>query len=497
MKKKKAPNSILYSLRVQYLVIIFVMATATLVVFVVGHFVTLEYGKIPDRLILFDRYIVALNDLSYDMEMVVRYEADERENSFLESRGRLLVAADDIREAFLESPLSRFAIDLWNMARTISNEGTSSVRLMVAGYDSAAVPIYENARRQHRLIHGYYYSSYQELLDLMSFERSRADVLRVSLSLVSLGIIAVLILTSLYLGLLFSRRITSPITTLTKTVSTAAVSETRIDSICHPAVDIVEVERLYDAYSRFSMRINRQFEKILRNAELSKRLHAEEIKNMRTLNLLKESELRALQSRINPHFMFNSVNMIRNVAYIEGATRSADLLEALGGFLRYNFDKMNKIVTLSDEIENVRDYLLLQSKRLGPRLSYEIKVQEEALTARMPCLVLQPLVENSVMHGIGTYLEDGEIQVAASLIGQRLQMEVVDNGLGLKQELIQELGEFVSSNSTEDDGKGIGLRNVISRLKLFFENDIVVSFESVPKEKTLITINIPIVREAA
>ena len=92
---------------------------------------------------------------------------------------------------------------------------------------------------------------------------------------------------------------------------------------------------------------------------------------------------------------------------MEGAEQTTDLLGSLGSFLRYHLDKFSKIVTIGDEVENVRDYFYLQSRRLGDRVRYEIQDDERAHASMIPCFIIQPLVENSIIHGVGKYVSDG------------------------------------------------------------------------------------------
>ena len=205
---------------------------------------------------------------------------------------------------------------------------------------------------------------------------------------------------------------------------------------------LVEVNQLQVAYNRFIKRINRQFGQVKKTMALERRLLEEEAKGLRVQNMLKISELKVLQSQINPHFLFNTLNMIASNAYLEGAEQTVGMIGLLGSYLRYNLDNANKTVSIQDEIENARDYLEIQKKRLGDRLDYHIQMDEQCAHAQLPCLILQPLVENSVSHGLRDRLEGGCIWVGALKNGARVQISVKDNGTGISPEELERLNHL-------------------------------------------------------
>ena len=227
-----------------------------------------------------------------------------------------------------------------------------------------------------------------------------------------------------------------------------------------------EIGRLAGAFNAMLTTIQRQIVDLQATNELKARLHEEELKGQRMRTLVKESELQALQSRINPHFLFNTLNIICQMAYSERATASAALIEALSAMLRYIMADSSKPVSIQDEIRNVRDYIYIQNLRFGRRISFALTYAEEVEAVMVPRLIIQPLVENAINHGVKTYVQDAVIEIGVEPIEDRIRIRVADNGIGMGPE---RLGAVRASlDGRAQDGGGIGLRNIHERLKLFF-----------------------------
>lgn len=194
----------------------------------------------------------------------------------------------------------------------------------------------------------------------------------------------------------------------------------------------------------------------------------------------KQAEYLALQNQINPHFLYNTLEAIRADALIAGVDQIADTTEALATFFRYTITDVERLVTLSDELENVEDYFTIQKFRFGDRMNLELELNdEELLSARMPRLVLQPLVENAVAHGLEEKTGEGTVKVVVESSRNVLYIYVKDDGVGMDTEQMEKLNEiFSAQNRTRKrfgDGRnrkgGIALPNVNSRIKLLFGED--------------------------
>lgn len=197
--------------------------------------------------------------------------------------------------------------------------------------------------------------------------------------------------------------------------------------------------------------------------------------NVQILN--KQTELTALQSQINPHFLYNTLETIRGQALIDDNIEIAKMVEALSAFFRYSISRKGNLVTLRDELVNIENYMLIQRYRFNNRFSLEVIVDEEdeqAYDFLIPRLIIQPVVENAIFHGLEEKLEDGKVIIEIIVTDQNLILTISDNGKGMDSDKLKELNFRIQSDDMElDDGKnhntrntGIGLPNIHKRIQL-------------------------------
>ena len=203
-----------------------------------------------------------------------------------------------------------------------------------------------------------------------------------------------------------------------------------------------------------------------------------------------KSELNALQSQINPHFLYNTLDII--VWAIEKGKKDEALrvVSALGKFFRISLSKGKNLITVRDEIEHVRNYLMIQQIRYRDKFVFTIDAEEETLDLTTIKLVLQPIVENAIYHSID-YMSDGDglIEIKAAIEDGLLRLSVSDNGLGMTPDVVEKL---LKTPSQSKRGSGIGLKNVNDRIILYFGSDYGVTIESEPDEGTVVTLRMPV-----
>lgn len=222
----------------------------------------------------------------------------------------------------------------------------------------------------------------------------------------------------------------------------------------------------------------------------------------------KQAEYLALQNQINPHFLYNTLEGIRSEALIAGVDSIAEMTEALATFFRYTISQVNHLVTLEDELANIENYYYIQQFRFGDKLALSIEYdhddemhQLDILKYRLPKLTLQPIVENSIYHGIERKIGKGHLKIKISLSDERLRIRVSDDGLGMEEEKLQEVNEKLRSISgdemTEPAGKkgGIAIVNVNNRIRLLFGEEYGISVYSNVGAGTDVVIDLPIVTE--
>jgi sensor histidine kinase YesM len=183
---------------------------------------------------------------------------------------------------------------------------------------------------------------------------------------------------------------------------------------------------------------------------------------------LKDAQLKYLQAQINPHFLFNTLNAGAQLAMMEGADRTYEYVQTVADFFRYNVQSQKRDVTIREEVTLVDNYIQILNVRFSGDIGYEKQVDERLLDYVMPSMILQPIVENAVNHGIREMAGEGKIFLKIYREDGNICISIRDNGKGISQETIDQLlnGEF-SHIEDSYDNNGIGMDNVISRLRLF------------------------------
>ncbi len=250
-----------------------------------------------------------------------------------------------------------------------------------------------------------------------------------------------------------------------------------------------EFQEFAEAFNRMTQIIRIQMKKLAETADIKERLAEVEIENLRMFGELQKSHLDFLQSRVNPHFLFNTLNMISSLASLENAEQCARLTENTAAFLRYNLDNIKKTVTLRGELKNLKEYVEIQKCRYGDRYQYFFEVDEECLDFRMPCMILQPLVENAIQHGIPMKISGGYVRITVCRAEDRILLKVRDNGIGMTGEQIREVYEDFREHRMANEH--IGLRNIFRRLQLFYHEDVEIELENM-KPGLEIRISLPI-----
>lgn len=231
-----------------------------------------------------------------------------------------------------------------------------------------------------------------------------------------------------------------------------------------------EFEVLAEEFNHMQSLIQKQMLALAESAKDKEKIATMEKDNLRMYGKLQKNNLDFLQSRINPHFLFNTLNMINAQARIENADKTADLIETTAIFLRYNLDNITKTVKMRQEIQNLKDYITIQKCRYGDRFHFHLNINEAVYEQAMPCMILQPLVENAISHGVGSMVSGGSVEIFAERIGNRVVLHVMDNGQGMNDEQIEQMYQNLKDNN--EFSKHIGIRNIYRRLQLFYNNEV-------------------------
>ncbi len=210
----------------------------------------------------------------------------------------------------------------------------------------------------------------------------------------------------------------------------------------------------------------------------------------------RQEQLNALQSQINPHFLYNTLDTIRGLALEHGVYDVADIVATLSSMFKYSMDYANCMVAVSDELEHLNSYLKIQSLRFPNKFTYEKQIDCDYNILRqvqMPKLMLQPIVENAFSHGLKKVTSGGKIELQLTASNFDFQICIRDNGVGMDDTQVLELNRrFLTAETSGLGGSGIALYNINSRIKLYCGEKYGLHIASTPGYGTEVTLSLPL-----
>ena len=339
--------------------------------------------------------------------------------------------------------------------------------LVAAGYDDGSREEVFNGTRQTVVTKTVGYTGWK-LVGVIKGTGISLNMLKTRLFIVFviLLIIFIVILINSYI----SFRVTNPIRELEKSVK--ALEEGNLDADIYMGGSY-EVQHLGKSVQDMKFRIKGLMQDIVNEHEEKRK-----------------SEFDSLQAQINPHFLYNTLDIIVWQIENEKQSEAVHTVTALARFFRLSLGKGKNIVTVKDEIDHVKNYLMIQHMRFKNKFDYEFDIAEDVLELPSLKLMLQPLVENAIYHGMEFMDGDGMITVKAWREEDELYLSVADNGLGMTEDKVEMIltGKSTSGNGR---GSGIGVKNVNERIKLYFGEAYGLTIDSEPDEGTTVIIHLP------
>lgn len=279
----------------------------------------------------------------------------------------------------------------------------------------------------------------------------------------------------------FTSSIIDPIRKLAKSADEVAKGNFEIETLEIRSSD--EIGVVTKAFNKMVASIREYIEQIKENMEHERKMQEKEL---RIESTLKEAQLKYLQTQINPHFLFNTLNAGAQLAMMEEAEKTYDYIQNTAEFFRYNVREGNTTVKLADEISLIDHYIYILNVRFSGDIKYEKDIDESLTEIMMPSMILQPIVENSINHGIKEMEGKGRITLRVYSEDDNVCISVKDNGIGMTQEMIDKVlsGELTEEEKAAPVGAhGIGMDNVIKRLRLFTDREDSVSIKSEGEDK--------------
>jgi len=303
-----------------------------------------------------------------------------------------------------------------------------------------------------------------------------------------LFLLAAILLLAILGGTLYTKIIYGPICTMVENTRRLKMGEyvlERVDT-CLSELDI-----LSESFSEMARSMKENVDTLKEKARLEYALLKQENDNLAMKSLVTEVELHALQAQINPHFLFNTLSMISKSAYISGDVSTSELMEKLSEFLRYALDKADKTSTLYEEIESLKNYLFIQQRRFSAHIQFVLDVEPDIPNIHIPAVVLQPLVENAILHGAGPVTGCVTISVRVLRVQDRIAIHVEDTGAGIPPDMLETLVSSLRLGIQGSSGS-IGLSNVYRRLQMYFGSDLQFNIDSEENCGTIVTLVIPV-----
>ncbi|WP_059104377.1 sensor histidine kinase [Shouchella shacheensis] len=467
-------SSIRAKLLLCFLVFILLFNIVSIAIYMSSNRLTNEYDTSFERFLLYNDVSQHANELYEHTRAYVSERGEEQLNAYFEKRADIKWNVERLRaeqgeEAFhLSTYISLIETHVQNSEITIGfvlREDVEGYTAFLQETQNTAVYIQEDTLGLIDFGLTEYQSMYRDL-------QSRNEAFRTFAVFLFATTACLAILAAFW----FSGGIHKPVQALSsaaKEVSKGNFSGTPVKIESND-----EMKLLGDAFNRMRTDINAYVEEMKEKAEMSR--------------LMNELEFKHLQNQMNPHFLFNTLNTVSKMAYLENAHTTSELMDSVSRLLRYNLGSADKAVPLKDEVDVVRSYFHIQQTRFQERIDFQIEMEEEALDVNVPRLVLQPLVENACIHGVESLEEGGTITLRIFTQGPYTIVEVADNGIGMTQKQV----EAVFARSVEEaahvgHSTQIGMANVRRRLQLFYQQEHLFDVRSTLREGTVIRLYLP------
>lgn len=338
---------------------------------------------------------------------------------------------------------------------------------------------YDKATQIYGYLQSYIYSLNNMVLQTSSESYSLLRAMLRTLELVSMAVLAVITIINLLITLTFIREATAPMKDLVE--EAGEIGRGNFDVPALKAQSDDELGVVSSAFNEMVVSIRGYVDRLRESMENANRMKERELL-MDTH--LKEAELKYLQAQINPHFLFNTLNAGAQLSMMEGADRTYRYLQNVAAFFRSKTNREKQVTTLADEIALVDNYIYIINVRFSGSISYEKHVDEDLVNVSIPSMILQPIIENAINHGVRDIDWPAVITLSVYRTGKLITISVRDNGRGMSQEQIQAI---LSGNAPVrqkgDETNGVGLGNVVSRLQLFYNQEDVFDVTSPGENK--------------
>lgn len=293
-------------------------------------------------------------------------------------------------------------------------------------------------------------------------------------------VVAVVLVLAIVVSLILSAMLTRPIRRMGRTMKAVERGDFNVELPMQGPLEVVQLS------SRFNLMLDkiRQLMKQIVKEQESKRRY----------------ELEALQAQINPHFLYNTLNSVVRMVGMSRKEEVITMITSLSKLFRLSLSKGKTSISVREELEHARHYLTIQQMRYKQKFDFMIEADEAVQSCYTLKLVLQPLIENAIVHGIEYMVDQGHIHITAAIQGDLLEMTVRDNGVGMSPEMLERILEVEALRQhpapfINTAGSGVAVRNVHDRIQLYYGHRYGLEYESELEEGTIVRIRIPIIHD--
>lgn len=461
---------------------------ATLLVFIVNVFLMSGINNMSNEMDEVYHDNVKLNELAASLDNVhnsltdyLNYKTDGALKEYYRCEQEYSTLARELNVKVTDDEYDRIERNIKNMSDEYLAAAERAVEAKRGRNVEKYSAEYDEATKLFEYINAYINSLNNERFKSNSANFSELIAAFRIFELVSMFVMGGAIVGSAIFVIGFTSTMMKPVTKLAKAADEVSKGNFEIEMI--PVSSHDEIGVVTKTFNKMVENIRQYIEQIKENMETEREMQEKELRIEATL---KDAQLKYLQTQINPHFLFNTLNAGAQLAMMEDAEKTYDYIQNTAEFFRYNVREGNTTVHLEDEINLIDHYIYILNVRFSGDIKYEKNIDSSISDVLMPSMILQPIVENAVNHGIKEMEGKGKITLSVYYDGMNTCISVKDNGIGMSEEMIEKVlkGELSEEEKPAAVGAhGIGMDNVIKRIRMFTDDEDSVSIISEGENK--------------
>lgn len=497
--KKDGRNTIKNKLS-RYMRLILGIAFLELVCFFLFHGISVrQYQRNMEKVLSLNEFFDELDANYRELYLYIMDNDKKALDKRADSDGQLQKDEEVLQNLQISEEFTRSITDFAFMLRHYEDLETLIWQKMQSAKDEGFTPqllgetvsLYQEAGKIYDLMIAQYKDLHLMMMNTANDVQKKLNVGMMRCYVVIIILVIAFVMFSVFHASRLMEKIVEPIQTLTTAVELVRSKDiSEYEDVVIEQSSYGEIVTLVMGFNTMIHQLKNHIQVIEENARTREALQMQEMENLRITSLLKASELKALQMQMNPHFLFNTLNIISRTADQGDTDRTVLLLQKTAQLLRYNLDYSGRTVTLIKEIEMLGNYVFLQEQRFGSRIFFDFDLDERFHQIQIPSFILQPLVENAVIHGLGQNVGNGEVVIRTLYMPKegKGQISILDNGQGMTEETRQIVQQRLDLD--EEQREKIGLANVNMRMKMLFGENYLLEIFSSPGEGTEIRITL-------